>query len=52
MRLKGTVYSILGVAVIFHLTLVNAIYHFLPATRDTFENEFNILDKLSDALCE
>jgi len=32
--------------------LVNAIYHFPPATRDTLENEFNILEKFSDALCK
>ena len=52
MRLEGTVHGILGVAVISHPTLVNAIYHFPSATRDMFENEFNILDKFSNALCK
>ena len=47
--MERTLHSILGVAVVFHPTLIDPIDHLPPTTGDSFQNQVNILHAISES---
>lgn len=46
--MRISIHSILWIAVVFYPTLINPIYHLPPTTWDVYQNNFNILQAISE----